>query len=109
MSKVDTYAFSVFEDDLEGCIYYISLAPSSTTDITSLVLVFPPIDEEDKYRILPYFWIPEETLDLRVRHDHVPYDLWESQRTLMTTSGNVVHYGYIEKLIEQLDERFNSF
>ena len=77
--------------------------PSSTTDITALVLVFPPIDEEDKYRILPYFWIPEETLDLCVRHDHVPYDLWENQRTLMTTSGNVVHYGYIEKLIEQLE------
>ena len=56
---------------------------------------------------LPYFWIPEETLDLRVRRDHVPYDLWERQGTLMTTEGNVVHYGYIEKFIEQLGERFN--
>ena len=38
------------------------------------VLVFPPQDEEDKYSILPYFWVPEETLDLRVKRDHVPYD-----------------------------------
>ena len=73
---------------------------SSTTDITAFVLGFPPLDEEDKYYILPYFWIPEETLDLRVRRDHVPYDLWERQGTLMTTEGNVVHYGYIEKFIE---------
>ena len=36
-----------------------------------------------------------------------PYDLWERQGTLMTTEGNVVHYGYIEKFIEQLGERFN--
>ena len=107
MDKWDACAFPVSEDDLEGRICYGGLDMSSTTDITAFVLVFPPLDEEDKYYILPYFWIPEETLDLRVRRDHVPYDLWERQGTLMTTEGNVVHYGYIEKFIEQLGERFN--
>ena len=107
MDKWDACAFPVSEDDLEGRICYGGLDLSSTTDITAFVLVFPPLDEEDKYYILPYFWIPEETLDLRVRRDHVPYDLWERQATLMTTEGNVVHYGYIEKFIEQLGERFN--
>jgi hypothetical protein len=63
------------------------------------------LDEEDKYIILPYFWIPEETLDLRVKRDHVNYDLWERQGFLQTTEGNVVHYGYIEKFIERLGER----
>ena len=107
MEKWDACAFPVSEDDLEGRICYGGLDLSSTTDITAFVLVFPPLDEEDKYYVLPYFWIPEETLDLRVRRDHVPYDLWERQGTLMTTEGNVVHYGYIEKFIEQLGERFN--
>ena len=72
-----------------------------------LVLVFPPRDENDKFAILPYFWIPEDTLELRVRRDHVPYDVWEKQGYLMTTEGNVVHYGFIEKFIERLGERFN--
>ena len=107
MEKWDVCAFPVSEDDLEGRICYGGLDLSSTTDITAFVLVFPPLDEEDKYYILPYFWIPEETLDLRVRRDHVPYDLWERQGTLMTTEGNVVHYGYIEKFIERLGEKFN--
>ena len=107
MDKWDTCAFPVSEDDLEGRICYGGLDLSSTTDITAFVLVFPPLDEEDKYYILPYFWIPEDTLDLRVHRDHVPYDLWERQGALMTTEGNVVHYGYIEKFIEQLGERFN--
>ncbi len=49
-----------------------------------------------------------QDIDLRVRRDHVPYNLWEQQGVLMTTEGNVVHYGYIEKFIEQLGERFNS-
>ena len=56
---------------------------------------------------LPYFWIPEENIDLRVRRDHVPYDVWERHGFLQTTEGNVVHYGYIEKFIERLGERFN--
>ena len=32
---------------------------------------------------------------------------WERQGYLQTTEGNVIHYGYIEKFIEQLGERFN--
>ena len=65
----------------------------------------PPL--QNIHCILPYFWIPEDTLEFRVRRDHVPYDIWECQGYLETTEGNVVHYGYIEKFIEQLAERFN--
>ena len=72
-----------------------------------MVRMFPPLDETDKYVVLPYFWIPEDNMDLRVRRDHVPYDVWEKQGFLFTTEGNVVHYGYIEKFIESLGERFN--
>lgn len=107
MDKWDKCSFAVREDELEGRVCYGGLDLSSTTDITAFVLVFPPVDEDDKYIILPYFWIPEDNLDLRVRRDHVQYDLWERQGYLHTTEGNVVHYGFIEKFIEQLGERFN--
>lgn len=107
MDKWDSCSFSVNEDELEGRVCYGGLDLSSTTDITAFVLVFPPIDEEDKFVILPYFWLPEETLDLRVKRDHVPYDIWERQGYIQTTEGNVVHYGYIESFIEKLGERFN--
>ena len=107
MEKWDKCTFSVDEDELEGRICYGGLDLSSTTDITAFVLVFPPLDEEDKYIILPYFWIPEDNLTLRVNRDHVPYDVWERQGYLQTTEGNVVHYGFIEQFIEKLRERFN--
>lgn len=107
MEKWDKCAFSVDEDELEGRVCYGGLDLSSTTDITAFVLVFPPLDEEDKYIILPFFWIPEDNLTLRVNRDHVPYDVWERQGYLQTTEGNVVHYGFIEQFIERLGERFN--
>ena len=57
--------------------------------------------------IAPWFWIPEDNLQLRFTRDHVPYDTWQSQGHLLTTEGNVVHYAAIETFIEQLGERFD--
>ena len=107
MDKWNACSFPVDEKELEGRVCYGGLDLSSTTDITAFVLVFPPRDEEDKYCILPYFWLPEESVDFRVRRDHVPYDTWAKQSYVETTEGNVVHYGFIEKFIEELNERFN--
>lgn len=107
MDKWDKCAFAVNEEDLFGRVCYGGLDLSSSIDITAFVLVFPPEDEDDKYVVLPYFWLPEETLNLRVNRDHVPYDVWEKQGYLKTTEGNVVHYGFIEKFIESLGEKYN--
>lgn len=107
MKKWDACAFSIDEKELEGRVCYGGLDLSSTTDITAFVLVFPPEDEDDKYTVLPYFWIPEECMEQRVKRDHVPYDLWQRQGYLETTEGNVIHYGYIEQFIGRLGERFN--
>lgn len=107
MEKWDLCNFPVNMDSLEGRVCYGGLDLSSTTDITAFVLVFPPQDEQDKYSVLPFFWIPEECIGLRVRRDHVPYDIWQREGHIQTTEGNVVHYGYIEKFIEQLGKRFN--
>jgi phage terminase large subunit-like protein len=71
------------------------------------VLVFPPKDEDDKYMVLPYFWIPEDTIDVRVRRDHVPYDTWLGRGQVIATEGNVIHYGYIENFIEDLGKKYN--
>lgn len=107
MDKWDACSFPVIPEELEGRVCYGELDLSSTTDITAFVLVFPPVEEEEPYQILPYFWIPEECLDLRVKRANVPYDVWKKQGFLETTEGNVIHYGYIEKFIEQLGEKYN--
>ena len=107
MDKWNACDFEIDPYELEGRVCYGGLDLSSSNDITAFVLVFPPLDEDEPYKVLPYFWIPEENMEVRVRKDHVPYDVWNKQGYLETTEGNVIHYGYIEKYIESLGERFN--
>ena len=107
MDKWDECGGNIDPYELEGRVCYAGLDLSSTSDLTTLVLVFPPSDESEPYVILPFFWLPEETLPLRVRRDHVMYDVWEKQGFLQTTEGNVVHYGFIEKFICELGENYN--
>jgi len=107
MDKWNLCSYAIDKERLKGRICYGGLDLSSTTDITAFVLVFPPEDEDGKYEVLPFFWLPEETLELRVRRDHVPYDTWKAKGLIMTTEGNVVHYGFIEKFIEELGIQYN--
>ena len=92
---------------LEGRDCYAGLDLSSTGDITALVLIFPPRDETERYIILPFFWIPEDTIPIRVRRASVPYDVWQRKGYLMATEGNVVHYGFIEQFINELNEKYH--
>lgn len=107
MEKWDACAFAVDEEELKGRECYAGLDLSSSTDITALVLVFPPRNDAEKYIILPYFWIPKENMQLRIRRDHVPYDVWEANGKLMTTEGNVIHYAFIENFIEELGMKYH--
>jgi phage terminase large subunit-like protein len=98
---------SIDLESLQGRECYGGLDLSSTSDITAFVLVFPPRGEDEKYIVLPFFWLPEDTLALRCRRDHVLYDVWELQGYIQTTEGNVIHYGFIEKFIEELGEKYH--
>lgn len=107
MEKWDACDEPVDMDLLRGRECFGGLDLSSTTDITAFVLVFPPKTDDEKFIVLPYFWIPDDNLKVRVRRDHVPYDIWEKQGYIKTTEGNVVHYGFIEKFIEELGMKYN--
>jgi len=107
MDKWDACDYPFDKDKLLGRACFGGLDLSSTSDLTAFVLVFPPTEEDDKYYILPYFWLPEETIELRVRRDSVLYDVWQRQGYLNTTEGNVVHYGFIEAFIEELGKKYN--
>ncbi|MBO6297691.1 MAG: terminase large subunit [Lachnospiraceae bacterium] len=94
-------------ESLKGRDCYAGLDLSSTSDITAFVMVFPPEAEWENYIVLPHFWLPRETLKLRVRRDHVPYDVWEKQGLFHITEGNVVDYNFVRKTINELAAEYH--
>ena len=92
---------------LEGRDCYAGLDLSSTGDITALVLIFPPRNSDEKHILVPYFWVPEETIPQRVKANSVPYDVWEKQGHLLATEGNVIHYDFIEKFICDIGAKYH--
>jgi phage terminase large subunit-like protein len=80
---------------------------SATSDLTAWVLWFPPDDwEEGEHILLCRFWIPEAEMDLKIRRDHVPYDIWKKQGYIQTTPGETIDYRYV---FRQTEEDFQKF
>ena len=107
MERWDRCNAPVDIERLRGRPCYAGLDLSSTQDLTALVLVFPPANPEDPYSILPFAWVPEETITQRSRRDHVNYDLWQKQGYILATEGSVVDYEAIEAKILELNEIYD--
>jgi phage terminase large subunit-like protein len=115
-------------EELAGRTCFAGLDLSRSTDLSAFVLLFPPEEREDEsegaagqpgpgdqplarpkrepYKVLAYFWMPEENIAQRVRRDRVPYDLWVRHGVIEATEGNVIDYDVIRKRINELSLRF---
>lgn len=97
--------------DLAGRFCYPALDLSTTTDISALVLTFPPEDDDEPYWLLPFFWCPEERVRKASKRDRVPYDAWVRDGHMDATPGDVVDYAFIRKRVNELSKtyRFGPF
>jgi phage terminase large subunit-like protein len=102
----DACGGAVDPEALRGRGCYAGLDLSTTTDIAALVLLFPPIEGDNQFHALPFFWVPEETVAKRSRRDQVPYDAWVRDGFIEATEGNVADYDVIRKRINELLERY---
>lgn len=84
----------VAESELFGKKCFAALDLSSNTDITAKVLLFPW--DDDKYVVVPKFYIPKENALARQRKDGVPYQKWADEGFITMTEGNVIDYKVIQ-------------
>lgn len=103
----DPAAWKSFADALRGRKCFGGLDLSSVADLTALVWVFPPIEAEERWKVLVRLWCPAESIALRARRDRVPYDLWAQAGAIRETDGNVVDYGAIEGQVKADAEIFD--
>lgn len=98
----DQYDF----DSLRGRRCYGGLDLSSTTDLTSLVLLFEPTESDEFWRLLPFFWLPEEGLKKKSELDGVDYLTWVKNNHLETTPGKAVNKIFVIHRLAEITEAF---
>lgn len=104
MARWDASAGAVDPEALRGHDCYGGLDLASTTDFAALSLVFPPpADEaEGAFQVLPYFWIPRETMKLRPKKDQDTFAEWARLGLLTLTEGDTTDYQAISETIHQV-------
>jgi phage terminase large subunit-like protein len=70
---------------LKGRSCFAGLDLAASRDLSALVLVFA--DDDGGFDVLPFCWLPGETLGEREDEDGMPYDVWARQGKLLTFEG----------------------
>ena len=92
---------------LAGRSCYAGMDLATTSDITAFVLWFPPEEDDEAGTLLPFFWIPEVTIEQRSRRDQAQYAQWARDGLLVATPGNVTDYRFIRAQINELGQRYS--
>ena len=74
--------------ELRGLPCWGGVDLSSKTDLSAFVLVFPPDDGRASWRLLPWFFTPEDGLAERAHQARAPYQRWVDDEHLTTNNGN---------------------
>lgn len=89
------------EEKLLGLKCYLGQDASTTTDLSSIVRLFPPQAWLDHWHFKVDAFLPRSTLLERVRTDHVPYDKWESGGYLHVTEGDTIdHWAILDQVLK---------
>lgn len=94
-------------ESLKGRDCVAALDLSSTTDLTSLVLMFLPTDKDKYYRFLPFFWLPKDNLKDREEEDKVPYMKWHRDGLIECTPGAAISKLFVLQRIVKLSTQYN--
>lgn len=82
------------EEFKQGSSLYVGLDLSSTTDLTSVGMVYV---KNGKYLVEQHSYVPEEKFAERMARDRVRYDMFVQQGLMTKTPGTVVDYNYLKE------------
>jgi phage terminase large subunit-like protein len=86
---------------------YGGLDLATTTDIAAFALLFEPTEDDPRWTVLLFFFLPKDNIAFRCKRDRVPYDVWERQGLFILTEGNVIDYRFIRAKINKLRKHFD--
>ena len=91
---------------LEGRDCYVGMDLSRNTDLTSIVLVFPPIEGELEFYVLPFFFMANRP-DNILRKNGRDLSQWIREDYIIKCDGKVIDLNLIYDKIIELSKMFN--
>jgi phage terminase large subunit-like protein len=79
---------------------YVGVDASWTTDMTAIVFGFPPDKEDEPWKLLPFFWIPQEKVSDFERVCRVPIRSWVERGFVEQTPGNAYDLRVVREKIQ---------
>lgn len=76
-------------DALKGKHCYIGADLSDTSDLTALMLLFPPQEGLPKFYAYPIFFVPQAASVVKELQDKVPYSVWQQQGWVNLEEGRI--------------------
>ena len=92
---------------LRGKRCFGGLDLSKSTDLTALVLLFPPQEGLETWVALFWGWVPLDDLEARETRDGVPYGDWIRADFLQGCEGDIIDYDAVEQTVWQAAEEFD--
>jgi len=86
---------------------YAGIDMAWTTDLASVVFLFPPYGSDVKWRILPFFWLPAERIPALERVTRAELSKWVRMKFLETTQGAEIDHSAIMAKIQWGASRFD--
>ena len=86
---------------MHGRKAYGALDLSSKIDLSAWVLLFPPIEDETRWRVVPKFWMPADTVEDKSDRDKVQYRRWIDEGWIEVTPGNVIDHAQIGDTVRE--------
>ena len=81
---------------------------SKTTDLTAAKVIYQ-VPDDDKIYVLQMYWMPADLVDLRVKEDHIPYDVWIEQGYMRTCEGNQISYKDVTQWFVEIQEKYDIY
>jgi phage terminase large subunit-like protein len=95
------------ESELIGRRCFGGLDLSSVHDLTALVLAFEPTKDDPHWRLLPFFWLPEDGLYQKGLRDGVDYLSWVKDGHLEVTPGKAIDKSFVCSRLAEISSKYN--
>lgn len=101
--------------DLTACVIALRVddAPNEQADTVELIdqqngeEVVKTLNLDFSVELIPFFWMPEDTLIKRVSQERVPFDVWRGASALRVTPGPVVDQNLIyDEFVTDIGKRY---